>query len=358
VSQLGSNGTLAGVYNTVVSTVVRYPWVDGNTDGFIQANEVVLTAAPLAWTGGYDYNNPTATTTTGTVDPGLKMETTDEFLVSFDKQFGRQFAVSASYIWRKYGNFRWDDRLDWTSANYAQVSFTPASSACPAGARCETVAYYQPTSQIPTKYIRTNRPDYSRNYSGFEVTARKRMANRWSANVSYAYNDAPVHYDSPASYEDPTNIDMLNGGQFAEESASSGLGNVFVNAKWIFRASGVYMTPLWDINVSGFYNARNGYPFIQTILTPTRPFSAGTTNVYLDVLGDNRLPNFQTLDFRIDKSFTLWNRVKVVPAMDIFNLFNGSTSLSIRGTQNASNANTISSILAPRVIRFGARVTF
>ena len=110
--------------------------------------------------------------------------------------------------------------------------------------------------------------------------------------------------------------------------------------------------------MSGFYNSRSGYPFIQTVQTPTRPFSAGTANVYLDVLGDNRLPTFQTLDFRIDKSFTLYKRVKIVPAMDIFNLFNGNTSLSIRGTQNASNANTISSILAPRVIRFGARVTW
>ena len=187
------------------------------------------------------------------------------------------------------------------------------ATACPAGARCDTVTYYQPTSQIPTGYIRTNRPDFSRGYQGFEVTGRKRMSNRWSANISYAYNDAPVHYDSAAAYEDPTNIDKLNGGQFAEESTSSGLGNVFVNAKWIFRASGIYTTPLWDINVSGFYNARSGYPFIQPIQTPTRPFSAGTANVYLDVLGDNRLPNFQTVDFRIDKSFTLYKRVKIVP---------------------------------------------
>ena len=64
------------------------------------------------------------------------------------------------------------------------------------------------------------------------------------------------------------------------------------------------------------------------------------------------------VDFRVDKTFTLYNRVKIVPAMDIFNLLNGNTELSIRGTQNASNANTISSILAPRVIRFGARVTW
>ena len=358
VSQLGSGGTLAGVYNTVVSTLVRYPWVDVNGDKFIQANEIVLTAAPLSWTSGYDYNNPTATSTTGTVDPGLKMETTNEVLLSFDKQIGTQFAVSAAYIWRAYGSFRWDDRLNWTSANYEQISYTPAATACPTGARCSTVTYYQPTSQIPTGYIRTNRPDFSRGYQGFEISGRKRMSNRWSANVSYSHNDAPMHYDSAASYEDPTNIANLNGGQFAEESTSSGLGNVFVNATWIFRASGLYNSPLWGINVSGFYNTRSGYPFIQQIQTPTRPFSAGTANVFLDVQGDNRLPNFQSVDLRIDRSFTIYKRVKIVPAMDIFNLFNANTSLSIRGTQNASNANTISSILAPRVIRFGFRATF
>ena len=357
VGQLGT-GTLSSTYNTVSATQVRYPWVDLNNDKFIQANEVVLTAVPLTYTSGYDYNNPTATSTRGKVDPNITAETTDEILLSFDKQIGNQFAVSASYIWRKYQNFRWSPIDNWSSANYVAKSFTPAATACPAGARCETVPYYERTSQPGTAYTYTNQPDYWRGFNGFEVSARKRMANRWTANASYSYNDAPVHYDSAAAYQDPTNIDLLNGGQYAPESTSSGLGNVFVNAKWIFRVSGLYSLPLWNINVAGFYNARSGYPFIATILTPTRPFSGGQADVYLDVLGDNRLPNFQSLDFRVDTTVTLWNRVKVVPAMDIFNMFNGSTELSIRGRQNASNANTISSILAPRVIRFGARVTW
>ncbi len=356
VSQLGSGG-LASYYNTVVSTFVRYPWIDVNGDKFVQANEVVLTAAPLSWTSGYDYNNPTSTTTTTTVDPNLTMDTTNELMVSFDKQIGSQFAVSASYIWRKYSNFAWSDRLDWSSANYQQVSYTPPAANCPSGARCETVSYYQPTSQLPTKFLRTNQPDYWRGYQGIEISARKRMANHFSANASFSYNDSPVHYDSDKAYEDPTNIDRFNGGQYAPESTSSGLGNVFVNAKWIARVSGVVEAP-FGINLAAFYNARSGYPFIQTVLTPTRPFSAGTVNVYLDTLGDNRLPKFQSVDFRIDRSFTLFHRVKVVPAIDVFNLTNGSTSLSIRGTQNASNANTISSLLAPRVLRFGARVSW
>jgi len=195
------------------------------------------------------------------------------------------------------------------------------------------------------------------------------MSKNWMMNTSFAYNNAPVHYDSEAAYQDPTNINTsLNGGQWAEESTSSGLGNVFVNNKWIFRLSGSYTLPLWDINVGGFYNTRSGNPYIRSVLSPNRPFSYGQATVYLDKRGDVRLPTFQQLDLRVDKPFTFYNRVKLVATMDIFNLFNGSTSLSIRGTQNTAdltknppvqgNSNTISSLLAPRVIRFGVRVTF
>jgi hypothetical protein len=355
VGQLGT-GTLSSTYNPVGSTLVRYPWVDLNGDQFIQANEIVLTATPLAYTSGYDYNNPAKLTTTGTNDPNLTDDYADEILVGFDRQVGTEIAVGASYIWRKYQNFRWSPTVNWSSANYTPVTYQPTG--CPAGARCEAVTYYQRTSQPPVGYIYTNQPDYWRGYQGVELTVRKRMSHNWMMNGGFSYNNAPVHYDSPAAYQDPTNIDQLNNGQYAPESTSSGLGNVFINAKWIFRLSGAYTLPWYQIGVAAFYNTRQGYPFIATILTPTRPFSGGQADVYLDKLGANRLPNFQTVDFRLDKPFTLFERVKIMASMDVFNLFNGNTSLSIRGRQNASNANQISSILAPRVLRFGFRATW
>jgi len=227
-----------------------------------------------------------------------------------------------------------------------------------AGARCDAITYYNRTSQPSTAYTYTNRPDYWRGFNGIEITARKRMSHNWMMNGGFSYNNAPVHYDSPASYEDPNNIDQLNNAQYAPESTGSGLGNVFINAKWIFRMSGAYTLPWQQIGVSAFYNARQGYPFTATIQTPTRPFSAGQADIYLDQLGDNRLPNFQTVDLRVDKPFTLYRTMKIVASMDVFNLLNGNTELSIRGRQNATNANQISSILAPRVIRFGFRATW
>jgi hypothetical protein len=170
-------------------------------------------------------------------------------------------------------------------------------------------------------------------------------------------------------YEDPTNIfTSLDGGQYAPESTSSGLGNVFVNQKWIFRMSGAYTLPWWKIGVAANYSYRTGNPYIRSVTSPTRPFSAGQATVYLDTRGDVRLPNFQNIDFRVDKPFTIANRVKVVASLDVFNVLNGNTTLSERGIQNTANltatpavpgnSNTISSLLAPRVLRFGFRVTF
>ena len=360
VGQVGT-GDMSSTYNTLVTTYVRYPWVDLNKDKFVTANEIIYLSekglAPLNSTGGYDYNDPTKTTTTGKVDPNLTSDKTDELLVSFDKQFGNDIGISASYIWRKYSNFRWSPTDNWSSSDFVRKTYTAPAANCPSGASCPEVVYYERLRQPGTAYTYTNQPDYWRGYQGFELSARKRMSKRWMMNASYSYNDAPVHYDSSAAYQDPTNIEWFNGGQYAPESTSSGLGNVFVNAKWLFRASGVYQMPL-GINVAAFYNSRGGYPFIRTVTSPNRPFGGGSTGLYFETRGDERLPAFQSVDFRVDKVLNLFGRFRVTASADIFNLLNGSTTLSMRGVQNSPTANQVSSLLAPRVARFGFRMTF
>jgi hypothetical protein len=224
---------------------------------------------------------------------------TNEFLITFDKQIGNEFAVSASYIWRNYGNFWGNDYDGFDASNWAPVSWTPTG--CPSGASCPAVTYYQPTSQLPVKYTVTNINDFYRRYQGLEFTARKRFSNRWQINGSLSLNDAPMTFESADGYtwwsstSDPTNIESsLNGGQYAPESTSSGLGNVFVNAKWLGRVTGSYMLPVIEVNLAAFYNARGGYPYIRSVLSPTRPFSAGQATVYLDKRGDERLPTMHT----------------------------------------------------------------
>lgn len=357
-SQLGS-GDVASTYNPVVATFVRYPWTDLNGDRFVQANEINISGAPLSFTGGYDPNNPAALKTSGTVDPNLTDDHTDEVIVGFNKQFSNSFAMGITGIWRKYGNFRWNDTIGLTDANYVPVNFTPPASSCPASqnAQCPQVTYYQPNINLATvpNYIYTNRPGYSRNYKGVELTARKRVSNGLTVNGSFTWSDTVDHYPQ-GSYEDPSNIANLDGAQYAPQSAGSGIDNIFINAKWLVRLQSAYTIPWQQIDVALAYNGRSGYPNPQGILTPTRANGAGTTTIYLQPLGDNRLDTFHNVDFRAAKTVKIKGTSKVTLSADIFNVLNADTILSRRRTQNAANANLISSLVAPRVIRFGARL--
>ena len=87
-------------------------------------------------------------------------------------------------------------------------------------------------------------------------------------------------------------------------------------------------------NVSAFYNARQGYPFEPFILDRAAANGAGNANVLLDTVGENRLPNFQNLDFHVERPIT-FGRTHFVPSMDVFNVTNNNTVQALQRQQNA-----------------------
>ncbi len=369
--QVGTGG-VAGTINPVGSTTLRYPWVDLNGDRVAQANEVIASASPLSASTNWSAANPANTVSANSVDPNLRNDKTDEIIIGLDHEVGAGFAVGANYIWRKYGDFSWNDRQGLTSADYLALQFTPASTACPSAdglrvsaATCQTVTYYQPTFQIPTIITLSNAAGFSRTYNGVELSGRKRLANHWLMNTSFSYNTALVNFNefpgsitstsstSSAIVEDPTNRTVRNGFQFDFPSANSGISNLYVNARWLFKISGMYQLP-YGVNVSAFYNARQGYPFERFIQGPSRANGAGIPIILLDPVGESRLPNYQNVDFHAERPVKA-GTLRFVPSLDVFNVSNGNTIQAIRGTQNATNANQIQAILAPRVVRFGVK---
>jgi hypothetical protein len=88
-----SDGDLASTLNPVVATFVRYPWTDTNGRPLRAAErDQHLGSAALADRPATDYLNPSRLTTSGTVDPNLSNEHTNEFILAFDKQIGNTFA--------------------------------------------------------------------------------------------------------------------------------------------------------------------------------------------------------------------------------------------------------------------------
>ena len=310
----------------------------------------------LSRSSAYDPNKPSNFLSPGKVDSNIQNDRTREFIVGLDHELRPGWGVGFSYIWRTYDQFNWRDVQGLTSANYLPVVYQAAT--CPPGARCDAVTYYQPNIALPSAFLTTNIPDRYRNYNGLELTLRKRMADRWSGSASYAYNNAVDHWDSANAYEDPSNINpQLNGAQYAPVSAGSGVDSVYTNAKWLVKANGSYLLPKLDVNLAGGYQGRQGYPFPQGVLSPNRANSAGQVTVLLDPLGDVRLPNYNQFDFRVDRAFKT-GKIRLTPSMDIFNLTNGNTVFARRRNQAAANANLVSQILSPRIIRFGVRASW
>ena len=200
-------------------------------------------------------------------------------------------------------------------------------------------------------------PGYSRAYKGLELTFRKRVAKSFMMNGSFTLQDS-LEYFGAGSFEDPSNIANRDGAQYAPESAGSGQGNVFINARWLGRATAAYTLPWQEINLAGVFEIRDGYPMPLGILTPTRANGGGTTTIYLAPLGDTRLDTYNNLNLRVDKAFKVSGNTRVTLSVDAFNVFNNASILARQRTQNANNANNISALVAPRVFRFGARLNW
>ena len=268
------NGGVAATVNPVGSTTLRYPWIDANRNQVAEDGEILLSANPRSASTNWSAANPARTESANSVDPNLKNDTTDEFILGLDREVGRGFAVGGSYIYRKYTNFWWSDRAGITSADWTQTTFTPTGCPGDDGQRveagnCAPITFFSPAFQQPTVVQLTNVPDYYRGYNGFELTGRKRLANRWMMNTSFAYNATKVNYGSfPGGQpsiaaatisEDPSNRESREGYEYDYLTAGSGIGNIYVNSKWLFKMSGLYELP-FAFNVSGVLQRPAGLP--------------------------------------------------------------------------------------------------
>lgn len=356
-----NTGGLTGSLVAIGAVFVRYPWSDLNTDGFVQRDELNLNSI-LTRSAAFDPANPTNFSSPGRVDSGVQNDRTREFIAGIQHELMRNLGVELNYIWRRYDRFSWSPRDGMSSADFTPRNVSPTCTGC------GPITYYTANFSLPTPFTFTNTPDRHRNYNGVELVLTKRFSDRWMGHGSFAYNDAKDYWDSGAAFQDPTNVDRLHGFEFAPESGGSGIDNIFTNAKWLLKTGGMYSLPWGGVNVAGNLQYRQGYPYPKAIQVTNRGGLLGNVNVLLQGMGEERHPNVTMLDLRVDRPFSLGN-VRFIPSLDIFNAANTNTVLARRRvaatfnhatgvTTRASNFDQISGIIAPRVLRFGVRVTW
>lgn len=327
--------------NPVVSSRVRYGWTDRNGDSLVQRDEL----GSFINSAGYNRDNPGSAVSPNLVDPNLENDITDEALVTFEHELRPNFSAGVTYIYKVLHNQQSTFSQGVDSGDYLPVDFTRPCGNASCDAASYGGTYYRLPFQLPTATLLRNY-DFVRKYHGLEFTARRRFTKGWMMQGSFVLNDTRIHYENDRAYQDPTNVSLRDGEQTGT-----------LNTRWVGKFSAAYELP-WGVTAAGFFNARDGVPFVRNILAQNRGNGLADVEVQLDPYGGSRYDTFYQVDLRVSKSFPLRGSHRLNGYLDVFNLMNASTVLAREDQQSRRTANNVQEILAPRVVRVGVRYQF
>jgi hypothetical protein len=351
-------------------TYVIYNAVDKNGNGYADANEIDF-ASGVQGANNVDLAHPGVVTTNNKVG-SISAPRTQEMLFGVDHEVMPNLGVSATVTYRYMNNFLWNPPNGVTSASYHQTgTFTvPASASAITGVT--SVPVYGATG-VQLGYTAQNRPDYHQKYLGLELSATKRMANKWMGRVGFATTSWNEYFDAPDAILDPTRTLQAsgqysntqvsgphdNGGPVAVQSTGSGKSGIFLlPPKYQFSANGLYQGP-WGLNFGGNWVLRQGYaePYYRDRVN-TNDQVVPTKSILLTTAIDQfRLDAVSMFDARVEKQFK-FGTTNLALDFDVFNLFNANTVLQYQVNARVSTFNSIQEITQPRIIRLGARFFF
>ena len=132
----------------------------------------------------------------------------------------------------------------------------------------------------------------------------------------------------------------------------------YQNATWQVAANGLYLLPA-GFEIAGSVFGRQGYPN-PIYLTLDAGGLDGKLRILADgtQIDDNRFPDLWNVDLRLAKNIKFGARAgaNLTLSAEVFNVLNSSTELKRIGDASSSTFGRLDEILAPRIVRFGAKL--
>jgi hypothetical protein len=344
-------GAFRGVY--------IYNVQDLNGNFTVDANEIAGRTAENWY--GFDINNPANVGTPNHRVGSYKVPTTHELILGIDHELAANIGVSASYTFRNFVNFNWRPVQGLRADDYVQRG-TYTGTAPAIGAF--STPYYGvttvPANRTATEYV--NRDGYSQRFNGLELSATKRMSNRWMARFGFSMNEHREYFEGTQAQQDPTSTlanPNIDGGNVMRVTTGSGKGGIYVVApRYQFILTGMYQAP-YGINLGMNLLNRQGFamPYNWSPVATGDPLANNKTLLLVDDVTDFRLPSVTSLDLRLGKEFT-FNRFRFNADLDVFNALNNATVLGREYNLRFTTANNVKEIMNPRILRLGVRFAF
>lgn len=360
---LANAGALAGLY---------YYWNDANGDHVITRDELDLNH--LLGSYGVNPANPGSATSANIIDPKLKAGKTSEIIGGIEREVMQDFVVGINYTYRKYTGAVYPHRTGLTESDYEIGGYLTGTLF---NGQTFNQPYYQlkPGVPVPAGVTVSNRPDWDTTYNGIDLTFQKRLTNKWLIRGGATYQNWNQHGGAGSCY-DPTSdrggnnelwpgtpVPIPTGSTCAGNdiaalpagSASGSRNEVFLNARWLFNVGGLYQLPA-GFAVAGNFFGREGYPYINYYRNDPGDGLGPRDNI-IGKLSSNRYDSVYELDLRLEKVIEV-KPVSITIAADIFNVLNQGTILQRTARVNAAAYNNIIEMQSPRIVRFGARLSF
>ncbi len=356
-----------------------YGWNDTNGNKLIDPGELNIAGGLLKPAVNFNPLNPTSPVSVNSIDPNMKSQKTDEIVAGIGHEIFANFAVDMAYTYRHAKDFYFSYRAVPGAVNPAPLAYQldhTVTGTLPDGTPYSAPIYSIVGGKVvaqanPGSYF-TNRPNYTQDFNGVELTVNKRLSSGWMMRASAAYNNTKQNVGQGACV-DPTNglyssgEDTVpgaceNGGLLSPNAGggSGSFGNVNLQSKWQFNVSGAYQLPL-GFTVAGNFYGRQGYPIAYYIIDATSADGI-SRRAYVTAIDAQRYGWAHQLDLRLDKNVPITSTVSATIAVDMFNVLNDIT-ITQRNSRlllasKATGTNTIFETQAPRIVRFSGRISF
>ena len=370
--QLGANAI--AFTNAGALSALYYYWNDANGDHVIQRNELNLNTLVSHY--GVDPAHPGSPISPNIVDPNFKAGKTSEIIGGIEREMLDGLVVGLTYTYRKYEGALYPHRTGLTENDYevgGQLTGTLYNG------QTFDIPYYQlkPGVNVPAGVTLSNRPDWNTTYNGLDLTFQKRLSDKWLVRGGATYQNWNQHGGAGSCY-DPTsdrggNNELWPGTTIGIQTGSTCAGNdiaalpagsasgsrneVFLNSRWLFNVAALYQLPA-GFAVAGNFFGREGYPFINYYRFDPGDGLGPRDNI-IGALSSNRYGNVYEVDLRLEKVITV-RPLEITIAADVFNVTNQGTVLQ-RNANVALGPGVYDQIIemqSPRVVRFGARLSF
>lgn len=292
-----------------------------------------------------------------TVDPGLENQYTDQFSVGLERELASGMGASVSFVYKNEANFI---RLRDVRGTYAPRVIEDAFNGV-----TKTITVQTLTSGVGSQlYQVTNRTDLDQSFKSAVFELNKRLTDAWQAQGSYTWQDSKAYgfgTVSGSTQQDFASLTPTAGFGRDPNDLINAYGPTATNSTHSIKLSTAYAGP-WDIHVGGRYSYESGRPYGRLIIVRGMGAGQGDVTILAEPRGAYRLPAVNDFQIRVDKDLRFGSRRRLRLSVDVFNIFNSDTVLTLRNNSSQVTAATpwaqTLTVVRPRTFQLGARFEF